>query len=242
MKPLILLLALMLWIPSQANEAMTLIWDRSPIPLQVAPEVEREIHFTGTDLKVFVPHSLKNKAKITTQNGVVFIYGLDTFAKTRVKVHDLERNIVFLLDVTGVKKSHTHQITIQEAQAITSQATTQKKILDYRAELIRYALQQEIGIERLREPLTGVQSQAPLKTSDVVNVAGIQEKPLKAYIGGAYRVDVIQLNNHTATPQRLNLRQDIQGRWVARSLYASRLSPMGAQGDQTLLLLVSQVY
>jgi len=238
---LIYLLLLVSPLSMAAETAMTLIWDRSPIPVNIQASTEREIHFTSQQLKVFVPTAIQDKTRVTTQNGVVFIYAHAVFPKTRIKVHDLESNMVFLLDITGVTQAHTHPLRINQADHVVSQAETMTTPIDYRVELIRYALQRFQGIERLQEPLKGVQQQAPIQKK-WLNLPGIKEKSLAAYSAAQYRVEVIELNNRLSTPQTINVNTDIIGRWVSRSLYQQQLRPLGAKGDSTLLLLVSKHY
>lgn len=259
---LLLLMLLMITIQGKANPGFGIaglndvgdhvIWDRTPITVVLGVSHERMITFPGPiSVHNTNPELSSDKLSILNNNGTLYLTAKKTFTPIRLAITLTSTGEVILLDISATSNGQNTPLNILLAQsenipspisnASPSQITDQSTASIHYITLMRYAISHLYAPERLVKESNRI-TRAPMYTQKSVPlVAGssLTAMPLISWQGGDLYVTAILLKNATSHPLTINPDQ-IQGQWLAASLYPNRtLTPAGTLNDRTTLFLIS---
>ncbi|MDG2961711.1 TIGR03749 family integrating conjugative element protein [Exercitatus varius] len=230
-------------------------WDRTPLPIDLQVKKER-ILFVDKNVRVGYPAELKDKLRIQSAGGAVYLEASAEFPSTRLQLRDVKTGEMILLDVMAKHKidnpkepirfvyneSVEKQTTSTEQQDDPLNMTDVRPNLPAPAALTRYAAQMLYAPLRTVEPLVGVRQVAhrlPNKITTLLPAYSIQAVPLMSWQLDNYVVTAIRLQNHGSSRITLDPRE-LQGRFYAATFQHSWLGGHGSNEDTTTLYLITE--
>ena len=260
-----ILAAVMLMVMAAQSQAGTVVWKKTPIPMDLVVGVEQMV-VLPTDGAVGLPPELANTNIFRTlvTGGTAYWTALEAFENQRVKVR-LDSGEYILFDVSArVEKSppassESIQVVLAEGSGANRQAATlpgpNRQAPATLFELIRYAAQEVYSPARLVAPVPGVRP-VPVGLSgnmtalyDQGKHRGLVVLPHKAWsVDGLYVTAFIVTNEHshemtldnrkvrhTPTAQR----NGVAPHFVASTFFDTTLAPRGNPGNRTTLFVVT---
>lgn len=236
------------------------VWDKRPIAVHIQRHQERIIHFPS-DVRYWLPDSLKRKVSVVAANGVLYIRATGAFPATRIRVQSLVDQTLYLLDVTASDtESASDELVVMKPDVVTNHAKdqtltplkTERQTEDWRVRLTRYAAQQLYTPERLLRGDNQIK-RIPIDTQQPVPLVRgqrIEAQPIAAWQGGGFTVTAIKLRNITertlhlvlansTKPNAIDLAYALRGRWLTAVTQHDFLGAAGDETDTTTLYLVS---
>lgn len=248
---------------SLANEPMytRIIWDKRPIAVSLSVGEERLVHFPS-DVRYWVPESIRDRVSILSANGVVYLTALVPFDRTRIRVQSLETHTMYLLDVdTHSMQTHHTDVVITDADFVGNEAkdhapTNKKGSGDWFVRLTRFAAQSLYAPERLHPVDREIHTVRLTQKQSIPLIRGgfIEATPIRSWRGGGYTITAIKLRNLTSEPidivheanqaeramnRLLVLNDDVRGEWLALTAQHRALAPRGNSGAVTTLYVIS---
>ncbi len=254
----IILAALLATVPALAVQSV--VWDKTPIRINLIVGVEQMIHLPD-DGQIGLPPSLANPGMFAALyvGKTAYWRALQPFAAERIKVR-LNSGEFILFDVSArVEKKPPARVEPLNVVISESNDTTivdrdeERKTNIF--ELIRYAAQVTYSPARLVEPLDGVR-EVPLGIKGNLNGLynhrdhfGLVFRPAKSWtLDGLYvtAVTVINRHSHAMTldnrlvqhTKKANI-HGVERHFVASSFYRRQLESHGKKGDRTTLFIVT---
>lgn len=227
---------------ARETAARRILWDKSPIALQLTVGEERLVHFPGP-VSVGIPATLDARLRTQTVNGTVYWRAAAPFATTRVAVRELDTGRMYLFDLeAGSADTDTAPIRVMVDSArpdvTATGAAPAATQYDY-VGLTRFAAQQLYAPSRLISRLSGV-VRVPLDGNAVPLVPGnaVEARPLIAWRAASHYLTAVKLVNRSSEPQVLDPRA-LRGKWLAATFQHARLLPAGDEADTTVVYLIS---
>ncbi|PJG82781.1 TIGR03749 family integrating conjugative element protein [Caviibacterium pharyngocola] len=238
-----------------AQAEILMKWERTPLPIDLQVKTERII-FVDKNVRVGYPPELKDKLRIQSTGGAVYLEASAEFPSTRLQLRDVSTGEMILLDVMAKNKVANPQESIRflynESVAKQTNSNVQQddpiNMMDVRpnlpvpAVLTRYAAQMLYAPLRTVEPLNGVRQVAhrlPAKITTLLPAYSIQAVPLMSWQLDNYVVTAIRLQNRGSSRITLDPRE-LQGRFYAATFQHHWLGGYGSNEDTTTLYLVTE--
>lgn len=229
----------LLALSSISVEARTeqVVWDASPILLQLQVEKEQIVRFPDS-VQIALPPELQGVLSIQAANDSLYITAHREFPKKRVFVRSVVTGTVYLFDVFATFDLVPDRIVRVIASGTDAKAYTDGESLTY-VRLTRYAAQQLFAPARLLRPLPGV-SRYPVSRKPVRLVRGwhIEARPLAAWKTTDLHVTAVELINLGSLQAELHP-EWLRGHWKTAALHRFNLDPAGGEHDRTVAYLVS---
>ena len=221
-----------------------IVWQKTPIPLELRVGSERLVHFQGA-VQIGVPAPLHGLVRIQSIAGTLYLLAHQPFASARVVVRGLDDSRIYLLDLSATLESaSTGPIQIfdpDRERTDRADAAPQSPVLPTYGyvTLTRFAAQQLYAPARLLSELPGV-VRVPVKREPVTLVRGaaLEAVPLIAWRAGDLFLTAVKLTNKTRRPQILDPRT-LRGGWLTATFQHNRLHPAGDEADRTVVYLIS---
>ena len=239
-----LYLALFSLLAVAAEPVERILWQKTPIALDLQVGIERLVHFPGA-VTVGVPAPLEGVIRIQSIAGTVYLLARQPFASTRLVVRGMDDGRVYLLDLSAaVDGASAGPIEIfapdteqaERREDGTDAATT--PAYGY-VTLTRFAAQQLYAPARLLTELPGV-VRVPVKRESVLLVRGdaVEALPVIAWRAGDLYLTAVRLINKTSRPQTFDPRT-LRGQWLTATFQHNRLHAAGSEADRTVVYLIS---
>lgn len=234
------LVALFLLLTSSVTASTTdLVWDKTPIPLDLEVGEERIVHF-AEPMSVGLPANLRNVVRVQSIGNSVYLLATESFERQRVLMRSTTDGSIVVFDLAADHDpAHSKNVHVRSAQSSTSERRTTED-LNY-AVLTRYAAQFAYAPTRLVQTPKGVFPTAvPKSLSGLVRGLNVSTEPYAAWKtnSGLY-LTAIKLTNNSEKPVEFHPRQ-LRGNWLTATFHHYRLLPNGSGADQTLVYLVSR--
>ncbi|MCL2590242.1 MAG: TIGR03749 family integrating conjugative element protein [Betaproteobacteria bacterium] len=242
-------------LPLAAQSIETLRWERLPLPVTLHVGEERVI-FTDREMKVGVPANLKERLRVQSANGAVYLRTPMPLQNVRVQLHDLERGTLVMLDVTAIEPDGASALPPLKI-VIESEAETQKtktpnaptpviarepKDLPVPILLTRHASQNLYAPLRAIETVPGI-SRAAMRTgldlSTLLPALPVACRAVAAWKMGDMSVTAVLIRNTSARTIELDPLQ-LQGDYVAATFQHLHLGQKGGADDTTVVYLVTR--
>ena len=233
---------------SQAGFALNaahVVWDKSPIALNLPLNQERTVLFPRP-VKI-VSNELVGFAVIQKSADTFYIKALKPFHQKSVLLQLMPQGDVIKLSVSANEKfndTQALQITLEEDShqgQTPNQVNVQGGIDLNTITLTRFAIQSLFAPARVLEVPQGV-ARVPMQTTKTVNLVyggGVIAKPLISWGGNGLTVTAVQLKNVLSKPVVLDPR-NLLGLWETATFYpTNKLASRGKAQDTTTVFLVS---
>lgn len=247
---------LLLTLTGMATSALALEilkWQRLPlaVPLHVGQE---RIIFVDQNVRVGIPRSLKDKLRIQSTGGTLYLRASEVIEPTRLQLQNVTTGELILIDiaatdVTGSSELEPVRIVRAEAERaekpssdIAAEPPAKPRQTPIPIVLTRYAAQSLYSPLRTVEPLEGV---SQVRVNRALSLEGLLPAlPVSAIALGAWQLEdfwvtAVQLRNQSSADLQLDPRE-LQGDFVAATFQHQHLGKQGKAEDTTVLYLVTR--
>lgn len=234
------LVALFLLLTSSVTASTTdLVWDKTPILLDLEVGEERILHFADS-MSVGVPANLRSIVRVQSIGNSVYLLATEKFERQRVLMRSTTDGSIIVFDLAaGTEPAISKNVYVRSAQ---SSADTRKesKNLNY-AVLTRFAAQFAYAPARLVQVPKGVfPISIPKSDPSLVRGLYVRTEPYAAWKtnSGLY-LTAIKIVNTSDEPVEFHPRL-LRGSWLTATFQHYRLLPKDSGADQTLVYLISR--
>ncbi|HAU1107371.1 TPA: TIGR03749 family integrating conjugative element protein [Legionella pneumophila] len=223
-----------------ALDAEHVLWDKTPIPVELSLNEERLIHFPQA-ISIVDNEAASQTALLKIQDAL-YLKGKDVFKNKRLLVQLMPQGEVIILNLSVNDKTHDVKPieVLLESKENTSSPQEMANHLDLNAvTLTRFAIQSLYAPQRLLVIPDGV-GRVPMQTRKQVSLfygASIEARPLISWHGGAFYVTAVELKNLLDKEVVVDPRQ-MMGNWQTATFYPTNtLSPRGKKEATTVFLV-----
>ncbi|MCE3045380.1 TIGR03749 family integrating conjugative element protein [Legionella sp. 16cNR16C] len=239
------LLALMIMtcsIQTFALDAEHILWDKTPIPLDLSLNEERLVHFPQA--VSIVDNEAGNKIAVLKVQDTLYLKGKESFENKRLLVQLMPQGEVIILNLTTKEKIVANkpiEILLENKEESSNTTQESANAFDWNAiTLTRFAIQSLYAPQRLLVIPEGI-GRTPMQTRRQINLfygASIEARPLISWHGGPFFITAVELRNLLNKELIVDPRQMI-GNWQTATFYPrNTLAPRGKE-DTTTAFLVS---
>ena len=234
------LVALFLLLTSSVTASTTnLVWDKTPLPLDLAVGEERIIHFSES-MSVGLPANLRSIVRVQSIGNSVYLLATEAFERTRVLMRSTTDGSIIVFDLAAcLEPAESKNVYVRSAQS-TSESHRGSEKLNY-AVLTRFAAQFAYAPARLVEAPKGViPTPTPKSARGLVRHVDVKAEPYAAWKTntGLY-LTAIKLVNNSEHPVEFHPRL-LRGSWLTATFHHYRLLPKDSGADQTVVYLISR--
>ncbi|HFD80636.1 MAG TPA: TIGR03749 family integrating conjugative element protein [Gammaproteobacteria bacterium] len=244
----LLALILVLTVPGLLHAAGTaspvrhVIWDKTPIPVQLKVNVEKRIEFPDALASVDLPVALRAPVSTLIFTGnTLYWTAHQPWAGDRLIVTTTS-GTVYLIDASANEASGDDQplIVVPQAPAADTGEKATERHYDM-VDLVRFAAQHLHGPRRLVKPLPGVE-RIPVRQQPLPLVRGgtLDARPVAQWHDGrdGWYVTAVAVRNATQRVIALDPLA-LRGQWRFAAPHQPSVTGRGSLGDTTVWYLVS---
>lgn len=223
-----------------ALDAEHVLWDKTPIHLNLSLNEERLVHFPQAIS--IVDNEAGDKIAVLKIQDALYLKGKEPFENKRLLVQLMPQGEVIILNLSANEKiaaTKPLEVLIENKEEIAAPQTA--NVFDMNAiTLTRFAIQSLYAPQRLLVIPEGV-SRTPMQTRRVISLvygASMEARPLISWHGGAFYVTAVELKNLLNKTVIVDPRR-MSGNWQTATFYPTNtLAPRGKE-DTTTVFLVS---
>ncbi len=241
-------LTLTLMLSGAAAQAVELMhWERIPLAVPLVINQERVV-FVDEAVRVGVPSTLKDKLRVQSTGGTLYLRASEAIAPTRLQLQSVKTGKIILLDIAAtpgdqplepvrILKNAQGQATEAESNTVPVPERTPIPVA-----LTRYAAQSLYAPLRTVESLPGVR-RVPLKLRTelptLLPSENVSSTPIAAWRLGDYWVTAVKLRNRGTATVQLDPRQ-LQAKLFAATFQHAFIGPVGSAEDTTIAYLITR--
>ncbi|SET65439.1 integrating conjugative element protein, PFL_4704 family [Pseudomonas sp. NFR09] len=241
-------LTLTLMLSGAAAQAVELMhWERLPLAVPLVINQERVV-FVDEAVRVGVPSTLKDKLRVQSTGGTLYLRASEAIAPTRLQLQSVKTGEIILLDIAATPGDHPLEpvriLKNAQGQATEAEASAAPVLerTPIQAALTRYAAQSLYAPLRTVESLPGVR-RVPLKLRTelptLLPSENVSSTPIAAWRLGDYWVTAVKLRNRGTATVQLDPRQ-LQAKLFAATFQHAFLGPVGSAEDTTIAYLITR--
>ncbi|WP_426139214.1 TIGR03749 family integrating conjugative element protein [Pseudomonas sp. DWP3-1-2] len=248
-----LLLLMLTGVATSVIAVEILQWQRLPlaVPLHVGQE---RIIFVDQNVRVGIPRLLKDKLRIQSTGGTLYLRANEVIEPTRLQLQNVTTGELILIDIAATVANDSAKLEPVRIVRAGSE-NPDKPSGDTAAEppakprqtpipvvLTRYAAQSLYSPLRAVEQLEGV---SQVRVNHALNLEGLLPAlPVSATTIGAWQLEdfwvtAVQLRNQSSVDLQLDPRE-LQGDFIAATFQHQQLGKQGKAEDTTVLYLVTR--
>ena len=225
-----------------AFDAEHVLWDKTPIHLNIPLHEERFIHFPQAIS--IVDNEAGEKIAVLKIQDALYVKANEAFANKRLLIQLMPQGEVIILNLSANEKiaiSQPVEILLENKEEPNSNQQESTNNLDINTiTLTRFAIQSLYAPQRLLVVPEGV-GRVPMQTRRQINLiygASIESRPLISWHAGAFYVSAVELTNLLNKKVIVDPRR-LLGNWQTATFYPTNtLAPRGKE-DTTTVFLVS---
>lgn len=229
-------------IQSFALDAEHVLWDKTPIPLELSLNEERLVHFPQAIS--IVDNEAGDKIAVLKVQDTLYLKGKADFENKRLLVQLMPQGEVIILKLSAREKISAGkplEILLESKEETTKTTQESANAFDMNAiALTRFAIQSLYAPQRLLVIPEGI-SRTPMQTRRLINLfygASIEARPLISWHGGTFYITAVELKNLLNKEVIVDPRRMV-GNWQTATFYPTNtLVPRGNE-DTTTVFLVS---
>lgn len=224
-----------------ALESEHVVWDKTPIPLELSLNEERLVHFPQV-VKI-IDNEADGKIAVLKVQDTLYLKGKEAFQNKRLLVQLMPQGEIIILNLTAHEETHENtpvDILLDNPENTEEETKETGNTFDLNAiSLSRFAIQSLYSPERLLVIPEGV-SRIPMQTRKQISLfygASIEARPLISWHGGNFYVTAVELKNRLNKKVIVDPRQML-GNWQTVSFYpTNNLSARGKDDTSTAFLV-----
>ena len=228
--------------PLFALNSEHVVWDKTPIHLNLSINQERLVRFPQA-VQV-IDSEAGDKISVLKIQGALYLKARKTFSNKRLLIQLMPQGEVIILSLTADENTNAAtpiEILIEKNESTESTLQDSKSNIDLNAiTLTRFAVQSLYAPDRLLVVPTGV-NRTPMQTSREIPLiygASISARPLISWHGGGFYVTAVELKNQLKQEVILDPRR-ILGNWQTATFYPTNTLSGRGHDDSSTVFLVS---
>ena len=218
------------------------IWDKTPIHLNLSLNQERLVRFPQA-VQIVESEAGDNISVLKVQDAL-YLKAKAAFSNKRLLIQLMPQGEVIILSLSANEKinaTNPIEVLLEKEESTEPTAQGAKNSLDLNAiTLTRFAIQSLYAPDRLLVVPSGV-SRTPMQTRrdiQLVHGASISAHPLASWHGGDFYVTVVELKNQLKQEVILDPRH-IVGNWQTATFYPTNTLAGRGHEDTSTVFLVS---
>jgi integrating conjugative element protein (TIGR03749 family) len=228
-------------------------WQRLPlaVPLHVGQE---RIIFIDQNVRVGIPRSLKEKLRIQSTGGTLYLQASEPIEPTRLQLQNITTGELILIDIAATDAKDRPELepvkiikgepdlADKQPETVSVEVKTAPRQTPIPVVLTRYAAQSLYAPLRTVESLEGV---TQVRVNRALDLSGlVPALPIDASVLGAWQLEdfwvtAVQLRNQSPAELLLDPRE-LQGDFMAATFQHQQLGKQGTAEDTTVLYLVTR--
>lgn len=225
-----------------ALESEHVVWDKTPIPLELSLDEERLVHFPQA-VKI-IDNEADGKIAVLKVQDSLYLKGKEVFQNKRLLVQLMPQGEIIILNLSAHEETHENtpvDILLDNPENAEEEIKETGNTFDLNAiSLSRFAIQSLYSPERLLVIPEGV-SRIPMQTRKQISLfygASLEARPLISWHGGHFYVTAVELKNLLNKEVIVDPRQMV-GNWQTVSFYPTNNLSARGKDDTTTAFLVS---
>lgn len=224
-----------------ALDSEHVLWDKTPIPINISLAEERLVRFPQA-ISIVDNEAIDNMAILKVQDAL-YLKAKEEFHNKRLLVQLMPQGEVIILSLSADKEIHSNkpvEILIEEIAQDTNKSELTSNLDNNAITLTRFAIQSIYAPERLLVIPEGV-SRTPMQTRRQITLfygASIEARPLISWHGGEFYVTAVELKNQLNKEIVIDPRHMI-GHWQTATFYPSNTLAGRTKKDTTTVFLIS---
>ncbi|MBA2648194.1 MAG: TIGR03749 family integrating conjugative element protein [Legionella sp.] len=222
-------------------DAEHVLWDKTPIPIDLSLNEERLVHFPQA--VSIVDNEAGDKISVLKVQDALYLKGKEIFENKRLLVQLMPQGEVIILNLSTKEKSDAIkpvEILLESKEEATNTSQDPANNFDMNAiTLTRFAIQSLYAPQRLLVMPEGI-GRTPMQTRRQINLfygASIEARPLISWHGGAFYVTAVELKNLLNKEVVIDPRLMV-GNWQTATFYPTNtLAPRGKDDTSTVFLV-----
>lgn len=232
---------LLLWVTSSAFAQEHVIWDKTPILIDLPLGAERIISFEESVSFSYDQGRLQDKLQVGNTAGTLYLKAFDDFDTSRVEVK-LQSGKIILLDLQTSENAPTSKLSILTPKPRDTMVDAKAhRAVGYVA-LTRYAIQQLYAPKRVLQTNKAIK-RVPMQTTRLVALYPLEDvkaMPLASFKDASHYVTAVMLRNQSGKSIKLHPK-DLRGDFKAVAFYPEqRLKPKGDALDSVTVFIVTE--
>jgi integrating conjugative element protein (TIGR03749 family) len=224
-----------------ALDAEHIVWDKTPIHLNISLTEERLIHFPQAIS--IIDNEAGDKIAVLKIQDALYLKGKEAFENKRLLVQLMPQGEVVILNLSAEEKVSNNipvEIVLENKEEPNSNQPETANSFDINAiTLTRFAIQSLYAPQRLLVIPEGV-GRIPMQTRRQISLiygASLESRPLISWHGGAFYVTAVELKNLLNKEVIIDPRRMV-GNWQTATFYPTNtLAPRGKEDTATVFLV-----
>ncbi len=228
--------------PLFALNSEHVVWDKTPIHLNLSINQERLVRFPQA--VQIIDNEAGDKISVLKVQDALYLKAKDAFSNKRLLIQLMPQGEVIILSLTADETTNAItpiEVLLEKYDSTENTPQDSKNNLDLNAiTLTRFAIQSLYAPDRLLVVPAGV-SRTPMQTRRNITLvygASVSARPLISWHGGDFYVTAIELKNQLKQDVILDPRK-ILGNWQTATFYPTNTLSGRGHDDTSTVFLVS---
>ncbi|KTD23929.1 TIGR03749 family integrating conjugative element protein [Legionella maceachernii] len=227
-----------------ALETNHILWDKTPIAVQLSLENEQIIHFPKP-ISIIDNEAGENLAVLKVKD-TLYLKGKDAFHKKRLIVQLMPQGEVVILNLSAGEKTlegKALDILLENSSQDPSKTDPAGQVISFDVNAItltRFAIQSLYSPQRLVNILEGI-NRIPMQTRRQISLysgASIEARPLISWQRGLLYITAVELKNLLNKEVTIDPRH-LVGHWQTATFYPTNTLAPRSHEDTTTVFLIS---
>lgn len=239
----LILVGLLQSLSSFAFEADHVLWDKTPICLNLSLSEERLIHFPQA-IQI-IDNEAGNKLGILKVQESLYLKAKEAFNNKRLLVQVMPQGEVIIFTLSADEHHNANkpiEILINQEEEAKEASQTNNSLFDFNAiTLTRFAIQSLYAPQRLLVIPNGI-TRTPMQTRRYITLlygASMEARPLISWRGGDLYVTAVELTNLLNKEVIIDPRQ-LLGNWQTATFYPTNTLASRDKKESTTVFLISE--
>ncbi len=234
------LVSLAVLLTSSVSASTTeLVWDKTPLPLNLEVGEERMVHFAQA-MSVGLPANLRDAVRVQSIGDTVYLKALKPFARQRVLMRSKADGSMIVFDIeASTRRAGGENVYVRTSGSAKPQSEAAAE-LNY-ASLTRFAAQYAYAPARLVKTPKGLTRTAlPKSSAGLLRGLPVTTQPYATWkTTNGLHLSAVKVVNESETAVELHPK-DLRGQWLAATFHHYRLLPKGSGAEKTVVYLISR--
>ena len=234
------LVSLAVLLTSSVSASTTeLVWDKTPLPLDLEVGEERMVHFAQA-MSVGLPANLRDAVRVQSIGDTVYLKAVKPFARQRVLMRSKSDGSMIVFDIeASTKHAGSESVYVRTSSSAKPQSEAASE-LNY-ASLTRFAAQYAYAPARLVKTPKGLTKTTPPKSAAaLLRGLPVSTLPYATWkTSNGLHLSAVVVVNESDNAVELHP-EELRGQWLTATFHHYRLLPKESGADKTVVYLISR--
>lgn len=234
------LVSLAVLLTSSVSASTTeLVWDKTPLLLDLEVGEERMVHFSQA-MSVGLPANLRDAVRVQSIGDTVYLNALKPFSRQRVLMRSKADGSMIVFDIeASTRQAGAENVYVRTSSSANPQSEAAAE-LNY-ASLTRFAAQYAYAPARLVKTPKGLTKTAlPKSAGGLLRGLPVSTQPYATWkTSSGLHLSAVIVANESDNAIELHPKM-LRGQWLTATFHHYRLLTKGSGADKTVVYLISR--